>query len=157
MTKTQRQLLLAKARLLGLMVAVAALSACASAPKGSFVKPIDGGVITSTYGPRGGGHHYGVDFGAKRGTLVRAAQSGKVTFRGRRKGYGRLIIIDHGGGMETYYAHLSRYKVGKGKKVRRGMAIGKVGSSGRSTGPHLHFELRVNGRPVNPSGVVPLR
>ncbi|MEM1289658.1 MAG: M23 family metallopeptidase [Pseudomonadota bacterium] len=132
------------------------MAGCASAPKGAFIKPVDG-VITSNYGSRKGGFHHGIDIAARRGTIVRAAQSGRVVFRGRRKGFGRLIIIDHGRGLETYYAHLSRYKTRRGKKVRRGDAIGKVGSSGRSSGPHLHFELRQNGRSMNPAGVVPFR
>lgn len=156
MTKRKKRESFGSMRVFGLLLIVAALSGCASAPKGSFAKPVSG-TITSSYGPRGGGYHRGVDIGAKRGTLVRAANDGRVVFRGRRKGFGRLVIIDHGGGMQTYYAHLSGYKVRKGKRVRRGAPVGKVGSSGKASGPHLHFELRVDGKPVNPAGVVPLR
>lgn len=127
---------------------------CASTPEGAFVSPVKG-TITSGYGQRGRSFHSGVDIAAKRGTEVRAAKSGKVIFRGRQKRYGRLIIVDHGGGVQTYYAHLSGYNVRKGKKVKRGQKIGRVGKSGRASGHHLHFELRINGRHTNPAGVVP--
>ena len=134
--------------------AVVLLSACASTPKGAYVKPVDG-VVTSGFGARRGGPHYGVDIGAPRGTAVRASQAGRVVFRGRKRGFGRLLIVDHGGGVQTYYAHLSGYNVRKGKRVKRGQQIGRVGKSGRASGYHLHFELRMDGRPVNPVGVVP--
>lgn len=130
------------------------LAACASTPKGAFVKPVDG-QVTSWYGQRGRSTHTGVDIGADRGTDVRAAKDGKVVFRGRRGKYGRLVIIDHGDGVQTYYAHLSGYNTRKGRKVRRGQTIGRVGKSGRATGYHLHFELRIGGRPIDPRGVVP--
>jgi len=132
------------------------LSSCASNPKDGFIKPVEG-TITSVYGPRGAGYHHGIDWAAKRGTPVRAAKGGRVVFRGKKKGFGRLIIVDHGQGVETYYAHLSAFKTRKGRKVRRGELIGKVGASGRASGPHLHFELRMDGKSVNPTGVVPIR
>ncbi|MEM1380458.1 MAG: M23 family metallopeptidase [Pseudomonadota bacterium] len=143
-------------RVLAALFCALSVVSCASAPKGSYAKPVTG-TVTSGYGVRGKGFHHGVDIGAKRGTIVRAAQSGRVVFRGRKRGFGRLIIIDHGGGVQTYYAHLSGYKTRKGRKVKRGQPIGKVGSSGHSTGPHLHFEMRMNGRSVDPTGVVPFR
>ena len=133
-----------------------AVAGCASNPKDGFIRPVEG-TFTSGYGPRGAGHHHGVDWAAKRGTPVRAAKGGKGVFRGKKRGGGRLIIIDHGQGVQTYYAHLSGFKTRKGRKVRRGELIGKVGSSGRSSGPHLHFEIRMNGKSVNPAGLVPLR
>ena len=141
-------------RRLLMMVLLVTLAACASTPKGAYVSPVDG-VVSSGFGPRGGSVHKGVDIAAPRGTEVRAVQAGRVIFRGRRKGFGRLLIIDHGGGVESYYAHLSGYNVRKGNKVKRGQKIGRVGNSGRSKGYHLHFELRMDGRPVNPAGVVP--
>lgn len=140
---------------LALVLVAGMLAACASTPKGAYVSPLHG-TVTSGFGARGGRPHYGVDIAAERGTLVRAANAGQVVFRGRKKGFGRLVIVDHGGGVTTYYAHLSRFKTRKGRRVKRGQPIGKVGSSGRASGPHLHFEVRMDGRPVNPFGVVPI-
>ena len=94
--------------------------------------------------------HGGLDFKAKRGTSVIATASGKVTKAGRLGGYGKLVEIDHGGGITTRYAHLSRIEVRVGQRVTRGVRIGKVGSTGRSTGPHLHYEVRRKGRVLNP-------
>ena len=100
--------------------------------------------------------HLGVDFGARRGTPVRAAGSGRVVFAGRKGGYGNVIIISHGNGYKSLYAHLSRFRKGirRGKRVRQGHVIGYVGSTGLSTGPHLHFGLYKNNRPINPLRVV---
>ncbi|MEM9971394.1 MAG: M23 family metallopeptidase [Pseudomonadota bacterium] len=94
--------------------------------------------------------HGGLDFRAKRGTPIYATASGRVTKAGRHGGYGKLVEIDHGGGITTRYAHLSRINVKKGDKIKRGVGIGKVGSTGRSTGPHLHYEVRRKGRPLDP-------
>ncbi|GGY45286.1 M23 family metallopeptidase [Parvularcula lutaonensis] len=127
---------------------------CASAPKGAYVSPVDG-TVTSNYGARKRNFHEGIDVAAPRGTEVRAVQKGRVIFRGRKKRYGRLVIIDHGNGVESYYAHLSGFNTREGRRVKRGQKIGRVGKSGRASGHHLHFELRINGRPVNPAGVVP--
>ena len=91
--------------------------------------------------------HRGVDYAAPRGTAVRATGSGRVSFVGRKSGYGKTIVLTHGNGYTTLYAHLSRYAKGarKGKQVRQGQLIGYVGSTGISTGPHLHYEFRING------------
>lgn len=97
-----------------------------------------------------GAMHTGVDISAPTGTPVRAAADGIVSFAARNSGYGQLIIVDHGGGFETYYAHLSRFAVVEGQEVRRGDQIGFVGSTGRVTAPHLHYEVRIGGAPVNP-------
>jgi murein DD-endopeptidase MepM/ murein hydrolase activator NlpD len=97
-----------------------------------------------------GEFHKGVDISAPAGTTVRATADGVVTFAGWSSGYGRLIVVDHGGGLETYYAHLSKYDVQTGQEVRRGDVVGLVGSTGRVTAPHLHYEVRLGGAPVNP-------
>ena len=98
--------------------------------------------------------HLGVDIPELRGTSVQAAASGIVTFAGWASSYGNLIKIDHGGGSETRYAHLSVINVGVGDMVRQGDRIGAVGSTGRSTGAHLHFEFRDFGRAVDPLGLI---
>lgn len=98
--------------------------------------------------------HHGTDFGAKRGTPLLAVNSGKVSFSGRMGGYGKVVKIKHGGGYESLYAHQSRTRVKKGQKVKKGQVIGYVGSTGRSTGPHLHFGLKKNGRWINPMKVL---
>jgi murein DD-endopeptidase MepM/ murein hydrolase activator NlpD len=98
-----------------------------------------------------GAMHTGVDISAPTGTLVRTTADGIVTFAGwNNSGYGQLVIVDHGGGFETYYAHLSRFAVVDGQEVRRGDQVGAVGSTGRVTAPHLHYEVRIGGAPVNP-------
>ena len=94
--------------------------------------------------------HAGTDFGADTGTPIRAAENGTVIFAGWYGGYGNTVIIDHGGGLTTLYAHTSQMYVREGQTVQRGEAIAAVGSTGLSTGPHLHFEVRENGEPVNP-------
>ena len=132
-------------------------------PSGSGVlaSPIPGARITSNFGSRF--HpifhewrtHTGVDFGAGTGTAIRAAADGEVAFAGSRGGYGYATIIDHGGSLATLYAHQSAIGVSNGSRVAIGQRIGSVGSTGYSTGPHLHFEVRVNGDPVDPMGWLP--
>jgi murein DD-endopeptidase MepM/ murein hydrolase activator NlpD len=117
--------------------------------------PVDGRLL-SPFGARTdpfsgeGAFHTGVDISATFGTPVHAAADGVVTFAEMENGYGRLIKIDHGNGIETYYAHLSRFYVQAGQDVRRGEVIGAVGTSGRVTAPHLHYEVRIGHAPVNP-------
>jgi len=94
--------------------------------------------------------HYGVDYGAPKGTPVWAVADGVVSRAGRAKGYGKLVTIKHRGGISTRYGHLSRINVKQGQKVRQRQMIGRVGKTGYATGPHLHFELRVNGKAINP-------
>jgi len=94
--------------------------------------------------------HTGVDISGTVGTPVRATADGVVSEAEFVSGYGRLIVVDHGGGVQTYYAHLSRFDVIPGQEVRRGQIIGAVGASGRVTAPHLHYEVRLGGNPVNP-------
>jgi murein DD-endopeptidase MepM/ murein hydrolase activator NlpD len=109
------------------------------------------GKITSRFGPRRGGFHPGIDIAAPVGTPVHAVDNGTVTFAGWKAGYGNLVMIDHGGGkVVTVYGHLSQIFAKVGDVVKRGQLIGKVGSTGHSTGPHLHFEIRVEGSARNP-------
>ncbi len=94
--------------------------------------------------------HMGVDIGAPTGTPVRATADGIVVYAQMESGYGKLLRVDHGNGIQTYYAHLSRFYVNVGQDVRRGEVIGAVGSTGRVTAPHLHYEVRMGGAPMNP-------
>lgn len=116
------------------------------------VVPVQGN-ITSRYGARESvrNHtHRGLDIAAKTGTQIQAVADGTITFSGTTSGYGKLIIIDHGNGITTYYAHCSKLYKSKGETVTAGDVIAAVGSTGNSTGPHLHFELRKNGTYVDP-------
>lgn len=97
-----------------------------------------------------GAFHKGVDIAAPVGTVVRTTADGVVIHASQWAGYGRLVIVDHGNGVHTYYAHLSRFHVVPGQEVRRGDPVGAVGTSGRVTAPHLHYEVRVGGIPRNP-------
>jgi murein DD-endopeptidase MepM/ murein hydrolase activator NlpD len=94
--------------------------------------------------------HSGQDIDAATGDPVVAGASGKVAFIGWQNGYGQLIVVDHGGGLTTRYGHLSHIDVAQGQTIERSQFIGRVGSTGRSTGPHLHYEIRINDEPVNP-------
>lgn len=117
--------------------------------------PVNGRLM-SRFGARedpfhgGQAFHAGVDISAPTGTAVRATADGIVTVAEWAGAYGRLIVVDHGRGVHTYYAHLSRIDVLSGQEVRRGEIIGAVGASGRVTSPHLHYEVRMRGTPVNP-------
>jgi murein DD-endopeptidase MepM/ murein hydrolase activator NlpD len=110
------------------------------------------GPITSPFGMRWGRMHDGIDIGAPMGAPIHAAASGQVIYAGWMSGYGNLTVIDHGGGIATAYGHQSKLEVSVGDQVTQGQQIGLVGSTGHSTGPHLHFEVRVNGVPVDPMG-----
>ncbi|MCL6580178.1 MAG: peptidoglycan DD-metalloendopeptidase family protein [Firmicutes bacterium] len=113
------------------------------------------GRLTSYYGWRGSRFHHGIDIGAPTGTPVLACRGGTVTYAGWKGNYGRLVIIDHGDGMESWYAHLSSFSVSVGQTVKKGDPVGLVGVSGRTTGPHLHFEIHVNDSSVNPLAYYP--
>jgi murein DD-endopeptidase MepM/ murein hydrolase activator NlpD len=108
--------------------------------------------ITSPFGWRWGRMHEGIDLGAAYGTPIAAAAAGVVIYAGWEGGYGNLVVIDHGGGLATAYGHQSRIAVVAGQSVSQGEIIGYVGSTGHSTGPHLHFEVRVDGQAVDPLG-----
>jgi septal ring factor EnvC (AmiA/AmiB activator) len=111
--------------------------------------------VTSEYGPRWGRMHAGIDQGASTGTPIGASKAGTVIFAGWQGGYGNLTLIDHHDGVVTAYAHQSSFAVGSGASVSQGQTIGYVGNTGNSTGPHLHFETRVNGSAVNPRQYLP--
>ena len=98
--------------------------------------------------------HLGVDYAAPTGTPALSIGDGVVDFAGVQGGYGNMVIVRHGGNHSTVYAHLSRIHVQKGQTVQKGQAIGAVGSTGLSTGPHLHFEFRVNGTHVDPEKII---
>jgi len=126
-----------------------------SAPSGKFAWPVAGRVISGfgmRYHPILGYNrfHSGIDITASYGTLVKAADGGQVIQASYSGGYGYYIILYHGGGFATYYAHLSSINVSMGQMVQRGQVIGLVGSTGLATGPHLHFEVRINGAPQDP-------
>ena len=97
--------------------------------------------------------HAGVDFAAPTGTPIQAAGHGTVTIAGERGAYGNYVRIDHNNGYSSAYAHMSRIAVRQGQRVRQGEVIGYVGSTGRSTGPHLHYEVLVNNRQIDPTGL----
>lgn len=124
---------------------------------GEFMWPSNCTIITSHFSPRRKNpvsgvykRHTGVDIGASYGTAIFAANSGTVTLAGWNSGYGNCVVIDHGGGKATLYGHMSSIGVSKGQSVTKGQTIGKVGSTGNSTGPHIHFEILINGTAVDP-------
>jgi murein DD-endopeptidase MepM/ murein hydrolase activator NlpD len=110
------------------------------------------GPVTSPFGYRWGRLHAGIDIGVGYGTPIHAAAAGTVVLAGWTGGYGNYTCIDHGGGLATCYAHQSSYAVSAGAQVSQGQVIGYVGSTGHSFGAHLHFEVRINGTPVDPLG-----
>ncbi|GAQ24893.1 MULTISPECIES: peptidoglycan DD-metalloendopeptidase family protein [Tepidanaerobacter] len=116
---------------------------------GRFSWPVVG-QISSPYGYRGSEFHTGIDIAKSSGSPVYASNGGTVTFAGWSGGYGNLVIINHGGGIETYYAHNSSITVSVGEQVQKGQQIARAGSTGRASGSHVHFEIRINGSSVNP-------
>lgn len=134
----------------GIKVASRSGSSVSAKPSIIGMWPVSGSV-TSWFGSRWGGFHKGIDIGASTGTAVYAFSGGKVVFSGWDSGgYGYLVIINHGNGIETYYGHNSKLFVSAGQEIQSGDRIASVGSTGDSTGPHCHFEVRRNGTPVNP-------
>jgi murein DD-endopeptidase MepM/ murein hydrolase activator NlpD len=116
-----------------------------------FIWPVNG-PVTSGFGMRWGRMHEGIDIGVGYGTPIHAAAAGRVVYAGWMSGYGNLVAIDHGGGVSTAYGHQSSIAVGVGQVVSQGQTIGYVGCTGHCFGPHLHFEVRINGSPVDPLG-----
>ena len=114
-----------------------------------LIWPCDG-VVVSGFGMRWGRMHEGIDIGCAYGTPNRAAAAGTVIYAGWLGGYGNLVVVDHGNGLSTAYAHASSILVSVGQTVSQGQTVSLVGSTGHSTGPHLHFEVRVNGVAVDP-------
>ena len=128
-----------------------------SAPVGTscgsstVASPVNG-TVTSGFGPRWGRNHDGLDIAAPAGTAIRAAACGSVTIAGTQSGYGNMVCITHNSSFSTCYAHMSRFAVSQGAQVRQGQVIGYVGCTGSCTGPHVHFETRVNGQAQDPRG-----
>lgn len=118
-------------------------------PAGTWIRPADG-QVSSGFGPRWGTMHEGMDIAAGSGSPVRAATTGVVRKASWYGGYGNAVIIDHGNGVKTLYGHNSKLLVKPGDRVEAGQVIAKVGSTGDSTGPHLHFEVQVDGEKINP-------
>lgn len=142
--------------LLWLAIVAASVGCGSSKPPGHSSpvpsgRPVGHAVVTAEFGEqRGGGRHEGIDLAAPKGTPVWVTADGEVVFAGRDRRYGRTVVVDHGGGYATRYAHLKEIETRVGKRVRRGDVIGRVGSSGRASGPHLHYEVLRNGVPVDP-------
>jgi murein DD-endopeptidase MepM/ murein hydrolase activator NlpD len=120
------------------------------APRAPMRWPVSGGRLTSRYGTRWGKLHEGIDIAAPEGTEIVAAADGKVIYSGAMRGYGNVVLIDHGG-LVTVYAHNHRNLVREGEGVKAGERIARVGQTGRATGPHLHFEVRRGVIPQNPT------
>jgi murein DD-endopeptidase MepM/ murein hydrolase activator NlpD len=142
-----------------LAVAIRAAQARAAAGQASTATPSSAGLIwpvsgpiTSPFGPRWGSFHQGIDIGVPMGTPIAAAAAGTVIYCGWEAGYGNLVVIDHGGNLATAYGHQSSIAVSCGQHVDQGQTIGYVGCTGHCFGPHLHFEVRINGNPVDPLG-----
>ncbi|MGH8972749.1 MAG: murein hydrolase activator EnvC family protein [Acidimicrobiia bacterium] len=119
-----------------------------------FIWPVQG-VITSGYGPRWGRMHTGIDIAAPSGTPIGAAKEGEVLYADWLGGYGQLVAIDHGDSVVTLYAHQSKMAVAEGQEVAQGQVVGYVGTTGHSTGNHLHFEVRIDTRPRDPRPYLP--
>jgi murein DD-endopeptidase MepM/ murein hydrolase activator NlpD len=115
------------------------------------------GAVTSAFGMRGGDLHEGIDISARSGLPVRAAAAGMVVFSDYKPGYGRVIFLKHAGGYKTVYAHNQDNLVLEGTRVEQGEVIADMGSTGEASGPHLHFEIRVGDRPLNPLECLPAR
>jgi murein DD-endopeptidase MepM/ murein hydrolase activator NlpD len=145
----------ASARLQQQILAAQSHSTVTATPSSAgLIWPVNG-PITSPFGPRWGSFHPGIDIGVPEGTPIEAAAAGTVIYCGWENGYGNLVVIDHGGNLATAYAHQSRIAVSCGEHVSQGQVIGYTGCTGYCLGPHLHFEVRVNGQPVDPMGYLP--
>jgi murein DD-endopeptidase MepM/ murein hydrolase activator NlpD len=128
-------------------------------PKGKspFIWPVTQGTLTSRFGPRGDSFHDGIDIGAPKGALIRAARSGEVLYDDKLRGYGNVIILRHNDDYATVYAHNSAHLVRVGNRVRQGQPIARLGDSGRTSGPNLHFEIRKKNVARNPLYYLPRR
>ena len=152
--------LAAESAALAARIAAAQAAARASSPSTNTPPPASSGAlgwpvagpVTSGFGSRWGRMHEGIDIGVGAGTPVHAAAAGTVIYAGWMSGYGNIVVIDHGNGLSTAYGHNSQLIVGQGASVGKGFVIALSGNTGHSTGPHVHFEVRVNGAPVDPLG-----
>ncbi|HYG59109.1 MAG TPA: M23 family metallopeptidase [Symbiobacteriaceae bacterium] len=126
-----------------------------AAPTATWMWPLEGGLHSSDFGPRWGGFHTGIDIAVPAGTPAVAARAGVVSMAGWDGGYGLCVIIDHGDGTSSRYAHASALLVAVGQSVEQGQAVIQVGSTGNSTGDHLHFEIMVDGDPQDPRNYLP--
>jgi murein DD-endopeptidase MepM/ murein hydrolase activator NlpD len=131
--------------------------AAADHPAGSraFAWPVEVAWLESGYGPRGDAHHDGIDLSAPERTPVRAARAGRVVYSDRLRGYGNVVIVEHGGGWSSVYAHNRENRARAGAVVRQGEVIATLGATGRTTGPNLHFEIRKDGVARNPLHFLP--
>ena len=120
-----------------------------------FVWPVAAGVVSSDFGPRGASHHDGIDISTPVGTPVRAARAGRVIYNDTLRGYGNLLILEHGAGYATVYAHNRDNRVPVGATVQQGEVIGTVGATGKASGPNLHFEIRKDNVARNPLYYLP--
>lgn len=116
---------------------------------GMFSWPVSGATLTSSFGERWSRAHKGLDM-VSGNRNIKASDAGTVIFAGVKSGYGNVVIVDHRNGYETYYGHLNSISVSTGQRLEQGAKIGVMGNTGRSTGTHLHFEIRKNGTAVNP-------
>lgn len=116
-----------------------------------MLKPVQNALVSSPFGWRWGRPHQGIDLAAPVGTPIVSAERGKVVYSGWKSGYGNFVAVDHGSGYQTHYAHCSKLLVRTGQRVNKGQLIAKVGNTGHSTGPHLHFEVVANGIHRNPA------
>lgn len=124
---------------------------------GRFMWPVPSSTrVSSHFGPRKGKNHEGIDIPATRGASVVASEDGKVIYSGKMRGYGRIVIVKHDSKYHTVYAHNESNLVRKGQKVSKGEVIAKIGTTGRATGPHLHFEIRRNNQSRNPASYMPV-
>ena len=123
--------------------------------RGVFIWPLASGALTSTFGRRGRSIHDGIDIGAPRGTPVRAARDGEVIYSETLRGYGNVVIVEHAGGYATVYAHNEANLVNAGDHVRQGQVVARLGQTGRTSGPNLHFEIRKDNFACNPIDFLP--
>jgi murein DD-endopeptidase MepM/ murein hydrolase activator NlpD len=122
----------------------------------SWIWPLEDVRVTSAFGEREHGYHEGIDLRAASGTPVRASAPGQVVYAGKRiGGYGNMVVLKHEGGLFTVYAHLSKPLVREGQKIKEGQRVALSGSTGRSSGPHLHYEIRRGAKPIDPQEVLP--
>lgn len=144
---------------LALALAPVKRASSAARPRGAprLGWPTDSGKVSSPYGRRGRRHHDGIDISVPYGTPVYAAADGEVVYVGSLRGYGRMVIIRHGNGFVTVYAHNARHEVREGERVRRGDLVARVGRTGRTTGVVLHFEVRKDNVAYDPLGFLPPR